>query len=80
MRRIPADLKEGIAQNGIYFTGGVSNSTKLLDCAKGFLDVPLYLADEAELATIKGIRKMIMDNTYQNFSYSMLGEEYRWLR
>lgn len=81
LTRTPPDVRRAIEARGIYLTGGVAG-------LKGF---PTYLGERTglkvftvpapELCAVKGLQKIILDKEYyKKLSYSMLDQNYRWLR
>ena len=81
LTRTPPDVRRAIEARGIYLTGGVAG-------LKGF---PTYLGErtglkvftvpDPELCAVKGLQKIILDKEYyKKLSYSMLDQNYRWLR
>ena len=46
-----------------------------------FVGLPVTTVDEPELCAVKGLQKIILDKEYyKKLTYSMLDEDYRWLR
>lgn len=79
--RTPPDVRRAISTNGICLTGGAANLKGLSTYLERSIGLPVVKAEEPELCSVKGLRKIISDKSYyKRLTYSMLGEDYRWLR
>ena len=79
--RTPPDVRRAIEAEGIYLTGGVANLRGLSTYLEESVGLPVMTAADPELCAVKGLRKIILDKKYyRRLTYSMLDEDYRWLR
>lgn len=45
------------------------------------IGLPVHMKTDPELCAVKGLQRIILNKTlYRKLSYSMLDEDYRWLR
>lgn len=79
--RTPPDVRRIIEKKGIYLTGGVANLRGLATYLEESIGLPVRMRSDPELSAVKGLQKIVLNKTlYKKLSYSMLGENYRWLR
>ena len=79
--RTPPDVRRAIEEKGIYLTGGLTNLKGLPTYIRERVGLPVTTVDEPELCAVKGLQKIILDKEYyKKLTYSMLDEDYRWLR
>ena len=79
--RTPPDVHQAILANGMHLTGGVGNMHGFSTYLKERTGLPVMVTESPELCTMTGLQTMISNQKeYKNLTYSMLGEDYRWLR
>ena len=79
--RTPPDVRRAIETKGIYLTGGVANLRGLSTYLEGSIGLPVTTFSDPELCVVKGLQKIILTKGYyKKLTYSMLDENYRWLR
>ncbi len=79
--RTPPGVRNGIRKNGICLTGGLSNLKGLSTYLQEITGLPVTVAKEPELCAVKGLQVIAQDkHIYKKLTYSMLDEDYRWLR
>ena len=79
--RTPPDVRRVILERGICLTGGMANLKGLSTYLRESTGLPVRTMNNPELCAVKGLQKIISDRAYYNrLTYSMLGEDYRWLR
>ena len=79
--RTPPDVRRAIEEKGIYLTGGLTNLKGLPTYIRERVGLPVTTVDDPELCAVKGLQKIILDKEYyKKLTYSMLDEDYRWLR
>ena len=79
--RTPPDVRRAIETKGIYLTGGVANLRGLSTYLEGSIGLPVTTVADPELCVVKGLQKIILTKGYyKKLTYSMLDENYRWLR
>ncbi|HJA65936.1 rod shape-determining protein [Lachnoclostridium sp. An169] len=79
--RTPPDVRRGIEANGICLTGGIGNLKGLSTYLEESIGLPVLTVPSPELCVVRGLQKIIQNKTYyRRLTYSMLDEDYRWLR
>ncbi|HAX51906.1 rod shape-determining protein [Muricomes intestini] len=78
--RTPPDVHRRIEQNGIYLTGGLANLEGLSTYLEESTGLKVTMAQIPELCAVTGLKKIISNKDYRKLTYSMLDEDYRWLR
>ena len=79
--RTPPDVRRNINKNGIYITGGLANLRGVSTYLEESIGLPVHMKTDPELCAVKGLQRIILNKTlYRKLSYSMLDEDYRWLR
>ena len=79
--RTPPDVRRAIEAKGIYLTGGITNLRGLTTYLEGSIGLPVMTVPNPELCAVKGLQKIILHKAYyKKLTYSMLDENYRWLR
>lgn len=78
--RTPPDVRRGIDEKGIYLTGGLANLKGLSTYLEESTGLKVTTIPEPELCAVSGLKKMILNKEYKKLTYSMLDEDYRWLR
>lgn len=79
--RTPPDVRREIDVNGICLTGGMANLKGLSTYLEESTGLSVSTVPEPELCVVKGLQKIIQDKAYyRRLTYSMLNEDYRWLR
>lgn len=81
LERTPPDVHRAIMEKGICLTGGVANLRGLSTYLQESIGLPVIMTPEPELCAVRGLQKIISDRDYyKRLTYSMLDEDYRWLR
>ncbi|MCU6746705.1 MULTISPECIES: rod shape-determining protein [Lachnospiraceae] len=78
--RTPPDVRRGIEKNGIYLTGGLANLRGLSTYLQESTGLPVTTAKDPELCAVRGLKTIILNKEFRKLTYSMLDEDYRWLR
>lgn len=80
LERTPPEVLRSIQKTGIYITGGVANLPGISEYIEGFIDLKVNKTSEPELCTVKGLKQIIQSKDWKQLTYSMLDENYRWMR
>lgn len=81
LERTPPGVRKNIFESGIYLTGGIANLKGLSTYLEESLRLPVQCAAEPELCAVRGLQMIAQDKRqYKELTYSMLDEDYRWLR
>lgn len=80
LERTPPEVLHSIQKNGIYITGGASNLKGLSAYIENYTGCKVNTMQEPELCTIKGLKQIIQSKDLKQLTYSMLDENYRWMK
>ena len=80
LERTPPEIQRTIKNNGIYITGGLSNLTGISSYLGNALGMKVHSLEEPELCAVNGLKKIINSKELMKMTYSMLDENYRWMR
>lgn len=81
LERTPPDVQKEIRKNGICLTGGLANLKGLSLYLEESTGLPVNCVQSPELCAVRGLQKIAQDKqSYKKLTYSMLDEDYRWLR
>lgn len=81
LERTPPGVRKNITENGIYLTGGMANLKGLSTYLEESLGLSVQCVKEPELCAVHGLQMIAQDRQqYKKLTYSMLDEDYRWLR
>ena len=78
--RLPPDVRRVINTQGIFITGGLANLPGLDTYLKEVTGLRVRKAKRPDICVVEGLRKIILNKELKNLTYSMLDEDYRWLR
>ncbi len=80
LERTPPEVLHSIQRSGIYLTGGLANLTGLSQYIEGYIGLKVNTIPEPELCTIKGLKQIIQSKELKQLTYSMLDENYGWMK
>lgn len=80
LERTPPEVLKSIQKNGIYLAGGLANLPGISDYIEGSIDLNVNDITEPETCTIRGLKRIIQTKSLKQLTYSMLNEDYRWMR
>ena len=78
--RTPPEVLRAIQKNGIYLTGGLAYLTGLAQYIEGATGYPVHVAKHPDICTVEGLSKIIQSKELKKFAYSMMDDNYRWMR
>ncbi|SHJ90324.1 rod shape-determining protein [Hespellia stercorisuis] len=78
--RLPPDIRRIIDVEGIFITGGLANLRGLDTYLREVTGLRVRKAKRPDVCAVEGIRKIILNKELKHLAYSMLDEDYRWLR
>ena len=78
--RLPPDVRRVVNQEGIFITGGLANLPGLDTYLREVLNLRVRKAKRPDVCAVEGLRKIIFNKDLASLTYSMLDEDYRWLR
>lgn len=78
--RLPPDVRRIINTEGIFITGGLANLPGLDVYLREVLNLRVRKAKRPDICAVEGLKKIISNKDLATLTYSMLDEDYRWLR
>ena len=78
--RTPPEVRKAIHENGIFLTGGVANMAGLETYIEEMVGIKTRTALDPDICAVTGLKKIIMSKDLRKLAYSMLDENYRWMR
>jgi len=80
LERTPPEVQRNINKDGIYLTGGLANLKGIDTFLQNFLGIKVHVAENPEFCAANGLKKIIGSKELMKITYSMLDENYRWMR
>ena len=80
LERTPPEVQRNIQRDGIYLTGGLANLKGIDVFMEKFLEIKVHVAQQPEFCAANGLKKIICSKELMKNTYSMLDENYRWMR
>ncbi len=80
LERTPPEVQRMINKNGIIVSGGFANLKGLKTYMEDKLEIPIHIAAQPEFCAVSGLKKIIESKDLMKMTYSMLDENYRWMR
>lgn len=80
LERTPPEVLRTIQNEGIYLTGGLANLNGIATYMEAVLGVKVNVAKEPEYCAVRGLKNIIQSKELRKLTYSMLDENYRWMK
>ena len=80
IERTPPDVFKTIKNDGIYITGGLANLKGLPEYIGETIGIKVTTTTDPELSSVRGLKEIILSEDLQKLTYSMLDENFRWMR
>ncbi len=80
LERTPPEVLHAIQRDGIYLTGGLANLGGLAKYIEEYIGLKVHICREPEMCAVNGLKKIIETKDLKRFTYSMLDENYGWMR
>lgn len=80
LERTPPEVSRSIMETGLYLTGGLANLKGLADYIEEACGISVHIAPNPSTCAIRGIKEMIHSKELNKLTYSMLDDNYRWMR
>jgi len=80
LERIPPEVQRNIYKTGIYLVGGLSNLVGIDKFIENELHIKVHTISEPEFCAVNGLKKIFGSKELMKYTYSMLDENYRWMR
>lgn len=78
--RTPPDVMRIIEKKGIYVIGGVGNLRGLSTYLEGMTGLKVTVSKNPDICVVEGLKKIILNKELKSLTYTMLDEDYRWMR
>ena len=78
--RTPPEVRKGIYANGIFLTGGMAHMPGLETYIGKAIGLTVNTAREPDICVVNGLERIIQSKELRKLAYSMLDENYRWMR
>lgn len=78
--RTPPEVRKAIYDNGIFLTGGLANMPGLETYIEKGTGIKTHTAKEPDICAVTGLKKILVSKELRQLAYSMLDENYRWMR
>ncbi len=78
--RTPPEVRNAVYENGIYLTGGVAQMDGLDTYIEQAVGMPTQRVNAPDTCVIGGLKKIIQSPELRKLAYSMLDDNYRWMR
>lgn len=80
IERTPPEALRQIQNDGIYITGGLANFKGLKEYLEGTIGLKVHTIEEPELCAVRGLKEIIQSKELMKLTYSMLNDNYRWMK
>ena len=80
LERTPPEVQRMITINGVYVSGGFASLKGLKTYMEDKLEIPVHIAEQPEFCAVTGLKNIIESKNLMKMTYSMLDENYRWMR
>ena len=78
--RTPPEVRQAIIDNGIFLTGGIAHTAGLETYIEEMIGIKCRTALEPDICSVSGLKKIMESKELRKLAYSMLEENYRWMR
>lgn len=78
--RTPPEVRKAIDKNGIYLTGGVANLSGMEAYLEEMTGIHTQAAKNPDICAVNGLKRITQSKELKKLAYSMLNENYRWMR
>ena len=80
LERTPPEVRRAIYKNGIFLTGGVAHTAGLEMYVEEMVGIQTRTSVEPDICAVTGLKKIIQSKELRKFAFSMIDENYRWMR
>ena len=78
--RTQPEVRKAINENGIFLTGGVAHTAGLEMYVEEMVGITTRASVEPDICAVSGLKKIIQSKELRKFAFSMIDENYRWMR
>ena len=76
----PPEVRRAIHKNGIFLTGGIAHTAGLESYVEEMVGIQTRTSVEPDICAVTGLKKIIQSKELRKFAFSMIDENYRWMR
>lgn len=80
LERTPPEVRRAIHKNGIFLTGGIAHTAGLESYVEEMVGIQTRTSVEPDICAVTGLKKIIQSKELRKFAFSMIDENYRWMR
>lgn len=80
IERTPPEVLRSIKRDGIYICGGLANLKGLSAYVENIIGLNVHIAPQPEICAVNGLKKIIQTKELRRLTYSMLDDNYRWMK
>ena len=80
IERTPPEVLRMIQREGIYITGGIAEMNGISEYIEEKIGLPVHTMKNPDICIVKGLKKIIQSKELKKFTYSMLDDDYRWMK
>lgn len=80
IERTPPEVRAAIQKSGICVTGGLANLKGLGMYIEGMTGLQVHVAKRPDVSSVEGLKEIMQSKELKKLAYSMLDENYRWMR
>ncbi len=80
IERTPPEVLRAIQNNGIYITGGIADMKGVTDYIEDAIGLSVHKDSDPDICVVKGLKKIIQSKELRKLTYSMLDDNYRWIK
>ena len=78
--RTPPEVRKAIYENGIFLTGGLANMPRLELYIEQMVGIKSRSALQPDICAVNGLKRIIMSKELKKLAFSMIEDNYRWMR
>ena len=78
--RTPPDVRKAVEEKGLFLTGGLAKLRGIDTYLQEMTGLKVVSCERPDTAAVEGIRKIIWNRELDRLAYSLLDENYRWLK
>ena len=80
LERTPPEVQREVQREGVYLTGGLANLIGIKTYLEHALGLKIHTINGPEFCAVNGLKRIVESKESMRMTYSMLDENYRWMR
>lgn len=80
LERTPPEIRKAVRRNGLFLTGGVANLPGLELYLEEMTGIRAHTAIAPDICAVTGLKNIIESRELKKLAYSMIEDNYRWMR